>query len=103
MSQFVFILDWDWLVIAFQKAFLRFWNLYLVLSQLVCPLLSEGVMMRYGFVAQLDFFQGRVIDAKEVRFVDVGLGILRYLKSPGDPERTCDVYFADHFDSFWYL
>ena len=54
MSQFVLILDRDWLVVAFQKLSLRIWDIYLFVSQFFCPLLSECMMMRDGFVAQLE-------------------------------------------------
>ena len=89
MSQLVLILDWNWLVVVFQKLLLRFWDVDLFLPQLLFSLLSEGSMMREGFVAQLNLFQSGVmfIYALKVRVVDAGLWRLGDLKSQRYPDR----------------
>ena len=74
---------------------LRFWDLYLILPQLVFPLLSESVVMRDGFVAQLEvrwvlperlFFV--TADALKIRVVDVRMWKLRNLESQWDPDNS---------------
>ena len=73
----------------------RLWDLYLLLPQLVCPLLSEGLMMRDGFVAQLEvcwvmlkrlFFV--TADALKIRVVDVRMWKFWNLESQGDPDNS---------------